>query len=264
MNLPCPTHLIRRLDWRLLAVCAFPLVVLAAVVSCPAKAHAQAVIETQAVVFARIKAAVEQNTHGKVSIGAVVPTAVPGVYEIASGNEVMYVDATGRYALDGRMVDMLEQRDLTAARLEQLNRIDFQKLPLDLAIKTVHGNGKRMMAVFEDPACPVCRALSKFVDQIPDVTVYRFMYPVIDPSSIPRAQAAWCAKDRKAAWASLMKGGPAPSAAPCDTTGLRRIVALGEQLQINGTPTVFLGDGRRLVGATPPDQFMDALDQSTK
>ncbi|MBW8833449.1 MAG: thioredoxin fold domain-containing protein, partial [Burkholderiales bacterium] len=68
----------------------------------------------------------------------------------------------------------------------------------------------------------------------------------------------------KAAWAGLMKGGPAPSAAPCDTTGLRRIVALGEQLQINGTPTVFLGDGRRLVGATPPDQFMAALDESAR
>lgn len=264
MKLPSPTHLLQSLVWRSLDPCVLTLVVLAVIVSGPSKAHSQAVVETPAAVFARIKAAVEQNTHGKVSVGAIVPTAIPGVYEVTVGNEVMYVDATGRYALDGRMVDMLEQRDLTAARLEQLNRIDFQKLPLDLAIKTVHGNGKRMMAVFEDPACPVCRALSKFVDQIPDVTVYRFMYPVIDPSSIPRAQAAWCAKDRKAAWAGLMKGGPAPSAAPCDTTGLRRIVALGEQLQINGTPTVFLGDGRRLVGATPPDQFMAALDESAR
>lgn len=226
-------------------------------------AHAESA-ETASALQSRVKAAVERNTKGAVIVETVSPTAIPGVYEIVSGQEVMYVDGTGRYGIDGRMVDMLERRDLTAMRLEQLSRIDFRALPLDLAIKTVRGSGKRVLAVFEDPACPVCRVLTKFIDQLPDVTVYTFMYPVVDPGSVPRAQAAWCAQDRHAAWSSLMRGGPAPNSAPCDTTGLRRIVQLGERLHINGTPTVFLANGRRLVGATPPDQFVAALDEASK
>lgn len=214
---------------------------------------------------ARIKAAVEKNTAGKVVVTAINPTPVAGLFEVTSGLDVFYVDATGRYGLvDGRLVDMKEQRDLTAARLDQLTRVDFRRLPLDLAIKEVHGNGRRVLAIFEDPGCPVCRVLHKFLDQLPDVTIYRFMYPVTDPQSVPKAQAAWCSNDRRAAWSALMTGtgGPTKPVPGCDAAGLVRILNTGDQLQIQGTPTVFLANGKRLVGATPPEQFIAALDES--
>jgi thiol:disulfide interchange protein DsbC len=224
---------------------------------------AQAADETA---LARIKAAVERHTAGKVPVTAVHATPIPSLFEVVSGLEVFYVDATGRYGLvDGRLVDMRDSRDLTAVRLESLTRIDFKRLPLDLAIKEVRGDGRRVMAIFEDPGCPVCRVLHKFIAQLPDVTVYRFMFPLTDPQSLPLAHAAWCSKDRKAAWAGLMAGtaAPPPASGPCDTTGLARIRSLGDQLQIQGTPTVFLANGRRLVGATPPEQFIAALDDSS-
>lgn len=212
----------------------------------------------------RIKAAIERHTQGKVLVSSVQATPVAGIYEVLSGQEVFYVDATGRYGfVDGRLVDLQGSRDLTADRLDALTRIDFQALPLDLAMRQVRGSGRRVIAVFEDPGCPVCRVLSKFIDQIPDATVYRFMYPVTDPASPQKARAAWCARDRRAAWSRLMAGGAVPASAPCDTSGLERIVALGDQLRIQGTPTVFLANGRRLVGATPPEQFLAALDAAS-
>lgn len=212
----------------------------------------------------RIQAAIERHTQGKVLVSSVAPSPVPGIYEVLSGQEVFYVDATGRFGfVDGRLVDLQASRDLTAERLDALSRIDFQSLPLDLAMRQVRGSGRRVIAVFEDPGCPVCRVLSKFVDQIPDATVYRFMYPVTDPASLPKARDAWCARDRRAAWSRLMAGGAVPASAPCDTRGLERIVALGDRLRIQGTPTVFLANGRRLVGATPPEQFLAALDAAS-
>lgn len=211
----------------------------------------------------RIRIAVERHTQGKVVPSAVAPTPVAGIYEVVSGQEVFYVDASGRYAfVEGRLVDLQGSRDLTADRLEALSRIDFRQLPLELAVRQVRGSGRRVLAVFEDPGCPVCRVLHKFIDQLPDVTVYRFMYPVTDPASAPMARDAWCTSDRQAAWSRLMAGGGVAPAPACDTAGLERIVALGDQLQIQGTPTVFLANGRRLVGATPPDQFLAALEAS--
>jgi thiol:disulfide interchange protein DsbC len=208
-----------------------------------------------------IKAAVERNTQGKVHVDSVTPSPIPGVYEVVSGHEVLYVDATGRYGIDGQMIDMQQQRDLTAARHEQLQRIGFNELPLDLALKRVQGNGKRVLAVFEDPGCAACRALTKFIDQLPDVTVYRFMYPISGDAALRQTQAAWCSRDRHEAWSSLMRGGELMTPhSNCDLSGLARIQAVGDRLRINNTPTVFLADGRRLIGATPPDQFIAALD----
>lgn len=54
--------------------------------------------------------------------------------------------------------------------------IPFNKLPLQHAIKEVHGDGSRVMALFEDPFCPICRVFTKFVDQIDNVTIYRFIF----------------------------------------------------------------------------------------
>ncbi len=213
----------------------------------------------------RIKASVESNTAGKVTVSSVATTPIAGIYEITSGLDVFYVDGTGRYGfVDGRLVDMKASKDLTAVRLAKLSAINFKELPLELAIKTVRGNGKRMLAVFEDPACPICIALHKFISQLPDVTVYTFMYPVVSPDSIPKAQAAWCSPDRAKAWETLMQGGQLMPGKPCDTRELGRIGALGDKLNIAGTPTVFLSDGRRLVGATPPDQFIAALDDVSR
>lgn len=210
---------------------------------------------------ATIKAAVERNTQGKVRVDSVSPSPIPGLYEVISGQDVLYVDRTGRFGIDGQLIDMQLQRDLTEPRREQLQRISFSELPLDLALKHVQGDGKRVLAVFEDPGCGVCRVMTKFLDQLPNVTVYRFMYPISGDGALRQAQAAWCSRDRQQAWSSVMRGGElAPAAASCDLSGLSRIQQLGDRLRVNNTPTVFLSDGRRLIGATPPEQFIAALD----
>lgn len=54
---------------------------------------------------------------------------------------------------------------------------------------------------------------------------------------------------------------PQPTGAACDATGLVEILKFGERHRINNTPTVVLASGKRLVGATPPEQFMQELEQ---
>jgi thiol:disulfide interchange protein DsbC len=214
---------------------------------------------------AKIKAAVEANTQGKLTIDSVTKSPIPGLFELTSGPDILYVDAAGRYAIEGQLIDLQTQRDLTRERQDKLSRIDFSKLPLTLAIKTVRGNGKRTLAIFEDPLCQVCRVLHQFMAQLTDVTLYTFIYPVTGPESVPLAQAAWCAPDRQKTWHQLMGNTPAQSLPPptqCDLSGLEKIQQLGNALHVNATPTVFLSNGKRLIGATPPEQFIAELDAS--
>ena len=51
------------------------------------------------------------------------------------------------------------KQNLTDARLRQLNRVAWDQLPLDLAIKKVKGNGSRKLAIFSDADCPFCKRL---------------------------------------------------------------------------------------------------------
>ncbi|GKS97701.1 DsbC family protein [Acidovorax sp. SUPP2825] len=210
-----------------------------------------------------LKATIEQNTAGKVRVEQITASPIPGIYQVVSEGEIFYTDASGRFGfVGGAMVDMKTQQDLTAPQLEKLNSVPFASLPLKHAIKEVHGNGKRQVAVFEDPQCPICRVFTKFVDQLDDVTVYRFMFPVISPESAQFARAAWCSPNRAEAWQQVMAGRRLQGREDCDTSGLVEILKFGERHRIQNTPTVILGNGKRLVGATPPEQFIAELDAS--
>lgn len=215
----------------------------------------------------RLRQSIAALSQGKVAAGDVSRTPIPGIFQVISDGEIFYVDSSGRYSfVGGSMIDMQQQRDLTATELDRVHAIPFDRLPLQLAIKEVRGNGARSLAVFEDPNCPICKVFTKFLDQIHDVTIYRFMYPVIAPQSEALAQSAWCARDRAGAWRDVMAGvrngqAPVAGAAACDTSGLAAIVQFGEANRINNTPTVILGGGKRLVGATPPELFLQELEQ---
>jgi hypothetical protein len=63
----------------------------------------------------------------------------------------LYTDENARYMFVGKVVDLTTLQNLTRARADELASIRFADLPLEMAIKTVKGNGKRVMAVFEDP-----------------------------------------------------------------------------------------------------------------
>ena len=81
-------------------------------------------------------------------------TPYGGLYEVLlKSGELLYTDANVTFILDGALIDAKSRKNVTQARLTQLQKIDFASLPLDQAIKQVRGNGKRVIASFEDPNC---------------------------------------------------------------------------------------------------------------
>lgn len=215
-------------------------------------------------ISATISEAIQRHGDGQVQIEAVRTTPVAGVFEVVADSDVFYVDASGRYAfLQARLVDIQARADLTQQRLDDVHRIPWDALPLHLAIKEVRGSGARTFAVFEDALCPICQVFTKFLGQLDDVTIYRFPFPVIHPTdSAKLARVAWCAADRNGTWKVIMDGRRPQGDERCDVTGLVDILKVGERFSINSTPTVVLLDGTRLVGATPPEQFIEAIDKS--
>lgn len=185
-------------------------------------------------------------------ITSVRESAVTGLFEVVMGRNVAYTDEAGRYMVFGHLYDMKEQKDLTAAVLDELNKVDVAALPLADAIKTVRGNGERKLFVFSDPDCPYCKRLEPELAKLGNVTIYTFLYPLdgLHPDARRKAQAIWCAKDRAKAWEAFMAAGKLPEGAACDNP-VERNVRLGGSLSINGTPTLIFGDGAMAPGLLP-------------
>lgn len=218
----------------------------------------------------RVRAGIARHTEGKIEVTSVSPTPIPGLFEVVSGTDVFYSDASGRFVLvDGRLVDTEQRQDLTQATLEKVSRIEFKKLPFDLAIKTVSGSGKRQLAVFEDPACSACRELHGSLAQLSDVTIYHFPLPIISEASPPAVAMTLClpANRRAAKWHAYMTGAeaiPAKVDQGCEPALAKvgQLVALGNQHKVQNTPTIVLGNGQRMVGRVPIDVLSTVLDAS--
>ena len=182
-------------------------------------------------------------------IDEVRPTAMPGLYEVRIGTDVFYADAKGNYVIQGELIDTKARRNLTEDRINKLTAVNFSALPLKDAVTIVRGDGKRKVAVFEDPNCGYCKRFERDLQQINNVTVYLFLYPILSPDSAEKSRNIWCSKDQATAWQDLMvRDKPAP-AASCDTSALQRNLAFGKKYKITGTPTLIFANGTRVPGA---------------
>jgi thiol:disulfide interchange protein DsbC len=202
-------------------------------------------------VEANIKKTLQKHLGAGAPIETVTKTPYSGLYEVKIGTEIVYTDAEGKYIFIGRVVEAESSKDLTEARLEEVNKVKFADLPLDLAAKTVKGNGKRVIAVFEDPNCGYCKRFRKTLTEMNDITIYTFMYPILGEDSKTKVKNIWCSTDRAKAWDEWMLSAKAPAAAPssCSAAANDKVVELGRKLGVSGTPTVFFTDGTRVPGA---------------
>ena len=192
-------------------------------------------------------------------------TPMPGLFEVRlSTNEIYYSDAEGNFLINGQLIDTKNRRNLTEEREAKLNAIDFASLPLKDAITIVRGNGKRKLAVFEDPNCGYCKRFERDLAKVDNITVHLFLYPVLGPNSVEKSKAIWCAKDPAAAWHATMLNDQAPSGASCNTAAIDRNVELGRRYKITGTPTLIAADGTRVPGAINTAQIEKLLADAGK
>ncbi|MEO7160698.1 MAG: DsbC family protein [Polaromonas sp.] len=193
-------------------------------------------------------------------IDEVSKTPMNGLYEIrVNDSDIFYTDAEGNFLLQGNLIDTKAKRNLTEERVEKLSAIDFSALPLKDAFTQVRGNGKRKLAVFEDPNCGYCKRFERDLQKINDVTIHTFLIPILSPDSVEKSKNIWCAKDKGKAWLDWMVRDQPAAKASCDTAALERNLAFSKKHKITGTPTVFFADGTRVPGAISAQEIEKQL-----
>jgi thiol:disulfide interchange protein DsbC len=187
-------------------------------------------------------------------------TPMPGLFELrVDGSEIYYTDSSSNFLIQGHLIDTKNQRDLTEERIQKIMAVDFKSLPFKDAIIIVRGKGERKMAMFEDPNCGYCKRFERELQNVDNVTVYLFLYPILGKDSADKSKAIWCSKDPSKAWQDLMLRDQAPTPTGCDTSALKRNVDFGQKQRINGTPTTIFPDGSRISGAVEIAQIEKLL-----
>lgn len=212
---------------------------------------ANAALQVPASVEATLRKNLSERVPQMGKVDEIARTPMPGVYEVRVGTDLFYTDAEGNYLLNGQMIDTRNKRNLSEDRLDKLLAVDFNALPAKDAFTIVRGNGKRKLAVFEDPNCPYCKHFERELQKVDNVTVYMYLYPILGPDSTDKSRNLWCTRDKGKAWQDwMLRGEPAAKAeANCDLTALARNLEFGKTHKITGTPTLFFTSGQRVPGA---------------
>ena len=192
-----------------------------------------------------------------------------GLYEAQLDDRMLYTDAKVNYVIVGSVYDTTTRTNLTEQRLRELNRVAWDSLPFDLAIKKVKGDGTRKLAVFADADCPYCKRLEADIKGLDNVTIYTFLFPIdsLHPEAAKKSARIWCAPDRVKAWDEWFESGKLPDNKGDCPTPIVQTARLGEKYRVNATPTLVFADGTMIPGAMPLAQIeseMKRIDTDAK
>lgn len=207
----------------------------------------------------KVKAELKKKVPPEAVIDTVRKIPYGGLYEVVVGSEIYYTDEKTAFLITGSVIDLKTKENITETRMRQVNAIKWEALPLDQAIKIVRGNGSRKVALFEDPNCGYCKRMERDMLGVTDITVYVFLYPILSPDSLEKSKAIWCSSDRGKAWIDHMVRDAAVTGDTQCATPVDKILALGKEKRISGTPTLIFENGERVPGAMPVADFEKKL-----
>ena len=196
-------------------------------------------------------------------VDSVQASAWPGLYEVVFGTNIVYVDKSARYILNGDLFDLEAQQSVTATRSEALRAgLLSQQNERDMIVYAGK-DPKYTVTVFTDISCGYCRKLHSELDDYlaAGIRIRYLAYPRAGAGSAAAktAESVWCADDRNQAMTTAKQGGEVAERT-CDNP-IDAHFALGQQFGINGTPALMLDDGKILPGYMPADKLMTILER---
>ena len=230
----------------------------ALVAAIAAGAQAQSPAPAASAVITTPEAAAIKKTLGEKFPGAEIrgiakTSYLGGLYEVQFDDRIVYTDAKVSHLLVGSIYDVNAKTNLTEQRMRKLNRVAWENLPLELAIKKVKGNGERKLVIFSDADCPFCHKLEEEMQGLDNVTTYTFLFPIdqLHPQAALKSRQIWCSADRTKAWDDYFTSGKLPDNKGECQNPVAALQALGAKLRISATPTMILADGTVVPGAVP-------------
>lgn len=207
--------------------------------------------------------AVLQQKFPQSHINRIEKSVLPDLYEVEMPPHIFYISKDGRYVLNGDLIDMSADRNITQEKQAKVRIETINKLGEDSMIIFEPKETKHTISVFTDIDCGYCRKLHSEIEKYNalGIRVRYLSYPRTGPGSesFKKAESVWCAKDRKKALTDA-KNGKTIDSKPCANPVMQHFIT-GTKVGVTGTPAIFLENGQLLPGYYPADRLAKVLEQ---
>jgi thiol:disulfide interchange protein DsbC len=193
---------------------------------------------------------------------AISETPVPGLMQVQIGGDIVYMSEDGRYLVQGRLIDMETQSDLTDAAKAVLRQEQLQSLDRAELVSFGSDDADYEVLVFTDPDCGYCRRLHQQMAEYEaagiKISYLAFPRAGVGSQTYDKMVSVWCAEDRQSAM-DVAKAGRTPTPATCDNPVTEQY-QMGQSLGVTGTPSIMTFNGDIIPGYVPPDRLRERLD----
>jgi len=190
---------------------------------------------------------------------------IDGWYTVQKGSIVAYVSADGRYLLQGDLIDLDQQLNLSERSRLNARKALMSSIEDDQTILFSPEEIKYSVTVFTDVDCTYCRKLHSEIDQYlaQGIQVRYLLYPRNGPTSPSwsTSEDVWCARDRNAALTAA-KLGRNVDTLKCDVSMVTTHYMLGRDVGLSGTPAIVFDDGTLVSGYLPAQALSTRLRQA--
>jgi thiol:disulfide interchange protein DsbC len=187
---------------------------------------------------------------------------VDGWYTVHKGSIVAYVSEDGRYLLQGDMIDLDNQVNLSELARNEGRRDVMSSVTDDQAIMFSPAEVKYSITVFTDVDCTYCRKLHSQIDEYmaEGIEIRYMLYPRGGPASgsWKTSEEIWCARDRNKALTAAKQDRDFETN-KCDASTITKHYMLGQKVGLTGTPAIVFEDGTLLSGYLPPAALASRL-----
>lgn len=190
------------------------------------------------------------------------PAPLPGFLEVTRGMQVLYVSSDGEFVINGDILSIGTETNLTEKRRADIRRERLRSVPdSDTLLMPARAPAVTRIVVFTDVDCPYCLALHRRHDELLQrgIEIQYLFYPRSGPASASfnQAVAVWCSENRLAALDRALRGASLPEA-DC-AHPVRRHYELARELELKGTPAVITADGTVKYGLHSAEDILQHL-----
>ena len=198
-------------------------------------------------------------------VEAVREGPIDGLYEISVGSQVAYVSKDGRFLVQGEIIDMNSNVNLTEHRRGEARLAVMSAIGEDtMIVFSPAEEARHTITVFTDIDCTYCRRLHQEMDQINalGVSVRYMFYPRSGPgtASWVKANEVWCSGNRNSALTDA-KNGQTIDSAECGQTPVQTHYDLGQSVGLRGTPAIVTESGYMFSGFAGAENLLARVEQ---
>ena len=208
-----------------------------------------------------------QQIDPRLEVLAIQPAPIQGLREVQlNSGDIIYLNEQGDHFFSGSLFRLTPHGllDLTETSRSQMRKNIIQSIAAQqqVVFPATGGKAKAIIQVFTDVTCPYC---SRLHEQVPalnqagiEVRYLAFPRQGVQSQGYQQLVNVWCATNRQEAMTLAKQGASLPDA-NC-TNPVAEHYSLGQRLGIQGTPAIFLPDGRVIPGFVPAERLISELE----